>query len=70
MFPIDMFLLMGSNYIGDDKIGRDCHAKRKSFEINLFRFGMNDFKKELYEFFASRNIGREIVLYARKVNGS
>lgn len=70
MFPIDIFLLMGSNYIGNDKIGRDCHAKRKNFEIKLFRFGMNDFKKELYEFFACRNIGREIVLYAKKGNNN
>lgn len=66
MFPIDMFLLMGDNYIGNDKIGRACHAKRKLFEINLCKAGMNDFKKELYEFFASRNIGREIVIFAKK----
>lgn len=66
MFPIDIFLLMGDNYVGNDKIGRACHARRKRFEINLRQAGMNDFKKELYEFFASKNIGREIVLFAQK----
>ena len=25
-FPIDMFLLMGDNYIGNDDLGRACHA--------------------------------------------
>ena len=66
MFPIDIFLLMGDNYIGNDKVGRACHAKRKQLEINLHRSGLNKFRRELYEFFASRNLGREIVLFARK----
>lgn len=66
MFPIDIFLLMGDNYIGNDAIGRTCHSKRKQLEINLKRGGLNDFKKELYQFLASKNIGREIVLYAQK----
>ena len=66
MFPIDMFLLMGDNYVGNDKTGRACHARRKRFEINLRKAGMNNFKKQLYEFLASKNIGREIVMFAQK----
>lgn len=66
MFPIDMFLLMGENYIGNDSVGRCCRARRKQFEVNLQKAGMNDFKRQLSEFFASKNIGREVVLFAQK----
>jgi SAM-dependent methyltransferase len=66
MFPIDIFLLMGNNYIGNDSLGRGCHAKRKQLEINLVRGGLNSLKRELYQFLASKNIGREIVMFAQK----
>jgi SAM-dependent methyltransferase len=66
MFPIDIFLLMGDNYVGDDLLGRNCHSKRKRLEINMRRGGLNDFKKDLYRYLASKNIGREIVLFAKK----
>lgn len=66
-FPIDMFLLMGDNYIGNDKLGRQCHGKRKEFEQNLEEAGMRAIKAELYKCFAQSGIGREVVLIARKV---
>lgn len=66
MFPIDIFLLMGDNYIGNDTIGRICHSKRKQLEINLKRGGLNSFKRELCQFLASKDIGREMVLFANK----
>lgn len=65
-FPIDMFLLMGYNYVGDDEAGRFCHNKRKTFEINLTRAGQKTAKRELYKAFAEQGIGREVVFYARK----
>lgn len=65
-FPIDMFLLMGQNYIGNDALGRQCHAQRKSFELSLFQGGANDLKKKIYGEFARIGLGREIVLFASK----
>ncbi|MCQ1538192.1 class I SAM-dependent methyltransferase [Methanocalculus taiwanensis] len=65
-FPIDMFLLMGDNYIGDDGIGRICHARRKQFEMNLYRGGMSKVKSELYEKIACVGLGREVVIFGRK----
>jgi SAM-dependent methyltransferase len=64
-FPIDMFLLMGENYISDDKLGRECHKKRKIFEMNLYKD--KDLLKKLRKGFLDMKIGREIVLYAQKV---
>ena len=34
-FPIDMFLLMGKNYIGNDDLGRSSHTKRMNFDVNM-----------------------------------
>ena len=65
-FPIDIFLLMGENYIGDDELGRKCHARRKNFELNLERSGRSKLKRDIYQSFAKNNIGREIVILALK----
>lgn len=65
-FPIDMFLLMGDNYIEDDKQGRICHAKRMMMELNLSKSGMSELKRELYRGLAKSGLGREVVIFARK----
>jgi hypothetical protein len=65
-FPIDMFLLMGDNYTVDGQLGRQCHAKRKQFEINLKRAGLNKMRNMLYERLIKVGIGREIVMYGVK----
>ncbi len=65
-FPIDLFLLMGIDYIGDDKIGRKCHEFRKQFELNMSKANSNSIKREMYRSFAKNNIGREIILIAEK----
>lgn len=65
-FPIDLFLLMGDNYIGNDSLGRICHAKRKQFESNLAASGLTPLKRALYQSLAHLNIGREICLYSRR----
>ncbi len=65
-FPIDMFLLMGDNYVGDDGLGRQCHAKRKLFEQNLARAGLSSTKRRLYRSLAEAGLGREVVVMAAK----
>ena len=67
-FPIDMFLLMGDNYIGNDELGRQCHARRKSLEVNVMNAGMAKVLTSLYKGLAHSGIGREIVLIAKKIN--
>jgi hypothetical protein len=66
-FPIDMFLLMGKNYVQDDSVGRDCHKMRKNFELNLSKAGQNELRRNLYQSFTKLNIGREIVVIGKKI---
>lgn len=63
MFPIDLFLLMGDNYVGNDSLGRECHARRKRLDLLLNEPGLAGFKKEMYELMARHGIGREMVIY-------
>jgi SAM-dependent methyltransferase len=65
-FPIDLFLLMGDNYVGDDELGRACHARRKTFETNLARAGMTALKIEIYRALAKLGVGRDVFVVARK----
>lgn len=65
-FPIDLFLLMGHNYIGNDALGRQAHGQRKHFETALLESGAGELKTRLYRAFADCGLGREVVLYARK----
>ena len=69
-FPIDIFLLMGDSYIGNDSLGRECHKKRKQFELLLNRGGYNDLKRKLYRYFAEVGMGRVVVLYGKKQSNS
>ncbi len=64
-FPIDIFLLMGDNYIGNDKIGRSCHRKRMLFETNIAAANQTPMKKKLYNALAELGIGRELCIYAQ-----
>lgn len=34
-FPMEFFLLMGEDYIGNDEVGSKCHQKRMKFELSL-----------------------------------
>ena len=64
-FPIDLFLLMGDNYVGNDTLGRACHTRRMNFEKAMVNSGMSDVLTNLYASFASQNIGREIVMFGK-----
>ena len=65
-FPIDLFLLMGEQYVGNPTKGREVHGKRKTMELNMAKAGLNDLRLKLYESFAALDVGREIVLFARR----
>lgn len=65
-FPMELFLLMGDIYVGDDALGRVCHGKRKAFETALRRAGQGEMLSRLYASLAAQGLGREIVLYAQR----
>jgi SAM-dependent methyltransferase len=65
-FPMELFLLMGDNYVGNDAVGRSMHARRKRLELAMARGGRGDLKRELYDRLAALGIGREVVVYAAR----
>lgn len=67
-FPIDVFLMMGKNYVGHADLGREVHSLRKTFDENLLACGAVELRRKLYSAFANIGLGREIVLYARKID--
>jgi hypothetical protein len=66
-FPIDMFLLMGDNYVDNELLGRQCHQKRKTLEQNLAKAGMTDLKRRWYQALASLGLGREVQIFAQRI---
>lgn len=64
-FPMEMFLMMGDNYVGHDKIGRGLHAKRKNFDLAFSKFN-NNLKLSFYESLSKLGIGRDLTIYAKK----
>jgi len=65
-FPIEMFLLMGDNYIENDELGRDCHHKRKTLELNLMNSGMEETMNKFSQALVKSELGREVILFAQK----
>lgn len=65
-FPMELFLLMGENYVGNDGLGRDCHARRKKFDLALENAGLGAVRRKLYGALAKAGIGREAIIVARK----
>jgi len=64
-FPLEMFILMGDQYVGNQDIGKTDHERRILFEKNMKKHN-NDFKRKIFQNFAELEIGREITVYAVK----
>jgi len=60
-FPMELFLLIGSDYIKNSTTGKKCHTKRMNFEKNL----KPEILRRLYKSFAKNDIGRTCITYAR-----
>jgi len=65
-FPMDFFLLMGEDYVGDDALGRRCHHMRARLDIMLSQKRLRAFKDEMYALMAENGIGREAVIFGVK----
>lgn len=62
-FPVEWFLLMGDDYIGDDAMGASIHAKRMLLEQRLEQAGL---RAPLHAHLAAEGVGREAIVHARK----
>ena len=58
--------MMGDDYVGNDDMGRACHARRMRFEANLEAAGLGGLKRELYGKLGELGIGRQVVVFARR----
>lgn len=67
-FPIEMFLLMGEDYVGHPEVGRACHARRMAFERALIESGRIDELARLYRALAQAGVGRTCGILARRAS--
>ncbi|ABK47540.1 SAM-dependent methyltransferase [Shewanella bicestrii] len=66
-FPLEMFLLMGDNYLNNRNIGKACHQRRVQFELNLRKLGEEQTLQQFYRSLADANLGRQITCYAKAI---
>lgn len=62
-FPMELFMLMEENYVNDEEIGKQCHEKRKKFELSIDC----NLKRNIYTSLAKLGLGRNVIIYARKL---
>ena len=65
-FPMEAFLMMGENYIGDPALGRACHNRRKKFDLAFEAAGLKETRRAFYRALAEAGLGREAVVIAVK----
>lgn len=63
-FPLELFLLFGDVYIGNNELGKLCHQKRVQFELLLRKHGKSDKLTRFYRALANLDLGRQITVYA------
>ncbi len=64
-FPIEIFVLMGDDYINNPNSGKSSHLRRVNLEKNLNLYNKN-LKDQLYESFLNMGLGRTIMVIGRK----
>jgi SAM-dependent methyltransferase len=65
-FPMEAFLMMGENYVGDPALGRACHNRRKKFDLAFETAGLKETRRAFYRALAEAGLGREAVVIAVK----
>ena len=61
-FPMELFLLLGWNYVDDPKCGKDMHARRCQFEAAMDAKLLD----RIYESLSWLRIGRIVIMLARR----
>jgi SAM-dependent methyltransferase len=60
-FPMEVFLLMGHDYVGDPEVGPRCHEWRVRFDLNLD----SALRQKTYRALAAAGIGRNCLVFGR-----
>ncbi len=61
-FPMEIFLLMGENYIGNSEIGGRCHARRVQFDLGL----PPELRRKIYSALGSADVGRDCLVFGKR----
>jgi hypothetical protein len=64
-FPMELFLLMGDDYVGNKEIGNKCHQKRVNFEMAV----PGELRRRIYQALAEVGLGRVCIIFARLTKG-
>jgi 2-polyprenyl-3-methyl-5-hydroxy-6-metoxy-1,4-benzoquinol methylase len=64
-FPMELFLLMGRNYVDRPDVGKKAHLERVAFERS-FMGGNEDTLWKFYDALAQVELGREIIVICEK----
>ena len=65
-FPLELFLFMGDDYIGNSSIGRTIHQRRMNLEKHFQKWDNNKLKRRIYNKFSEMGIGRELTIIGSK----
>ena len=65
-FPMEMFLLMGDDYVGHPDVGKAAHGRRMAFERTLVDHGRLEELGAFYRALAQAGLGRTCGILARK----
>lgn len=64
-FPMEIFLLMGDVYVGNQELGKKCHNKRVEFERVMRKHKKTEKLSLFYEALAKLDLGRTSLVFAR-----
>jgi len=65
-WPMEIFLIMGLNYVGNDQIGQQCHSLRKTMELNFLKNNQLNMIESFYQTLTKINWGRTIIILGQK----
>lgn len=65
-FPMEMFLLMGDDYVGRPEVGKAAHRRRMTFESTMIEGDRLDELTGFYRALARASLGRTCGILARK----
>lgn len=65
-FPMELFLLMGDDYVDDPSLGRACHKRRVRSDQTLEALDEGETRRRLYRALAEAGLGRDATVIARR----
>lgn len=65
-FPMELFLMLGDDYIADKSLGRSLHEKRMKLDHMLNADPALNLRQRFYGALAEAGLGRHVILYARR----